>query len=125
VSVRELTGWTLCRDWTGEADVIANWAEDKRWEPKADQGERERLYRNWKKAVTKTFDWVDADVPGDVPRACRGVGRPIPPQTRLPRRGPVLVPCQVGDLVEDAGGVVVDAGLGGDQLAGEGDRDRL
>jgi len=24
--------------------------------------ERDRQYRNWKKAVTKTFDWVDADV---------------------------------------------------------------
>lgn len=48
--------------WQGEADVIANWAEDKRWEPKADPAERDRLYRNWKKAVTKTFDWVDADV---------------------------------------------------------------
>jgi len=48
--------------WEGEADVIANWAEDKRWEPKSDESERGRLYRNWKKAVTKTFDWVDADV---------------------------------------------------------------
>ena len=48
--------------WDGEADVIANWAEDKRWEPKADDSERGRLYRNWKKAVTKTFDWVDEDV---------------------------------------------------------------
>ncbi len=48
--------------WGGEQDVIDNWAEDKRWEPKMDQGERERLYRNWKKAVTKTFDWVDEDV---------------------------------------------------------------
>ncbi|MDR1852534.1 MAG: glycerol kinase GlpK [Propionibacteriaceae bacterium] len=47
--------------WQGESDVIANWAEAKRWEPKADEAERERLYRNWKKAVTKTFDWVDAD----------------------------------------------------------------
>ena len=27
-----------------------------------DKGERDRLYRNWKKAVTKTFDWVDEDV---------------------------------------------------------------
>lgn len=27
-----------------------------------DDAERDRLYRNWKKAVTKTFDWVDADV---------------------------------------------------------------
>jgi glycerol kinase len=48
--------------WEGEADVIANWAEDKRWEPQADADERERLFRNWKKAVTRTFDWVDDDV---------------------------------------------------------------
>ncbi|GAA4835659.1 glycerol kinase GlpK [Luteimicrobium xylanilyticum] len=48
--------------WNGEQDVIDNWAEDKRWSPDMDQGERERLYRNWKKAVTKTFDWVDDDV---------------------------------------------------------------
>ena len=48
--------------WEGEKDVTANWAEDKRWEPKMDQDERERLFRNWKKAVTKTFDWMDDDV---------------------------------------------------------------
>ena len=47
--------------WSGEEDVVKNWAEDKRWEPKMDDAERDRLYRNWKKAVTKTFDWVDAD----------------------------------------------------------------
>ena len=40
----------------------ANWAEDKRWTPQMDEGERDRLYRNWKKAVTKTLDWVDDDV---------------------------------------------------------------
>jgi len=50
--------------WSGESDVTGNWAEDKRWTPAASQDERERLYRNWKKAVTKTFGWVDADVPG-------------------------------------------------------------
>ena len=27
-----------------------------------DADERARLYRNWKKAVTKTMDWVDDDV---------------------------------------------------------------
>ncbi|MDU1580464.1 glycerol kinase GlpK [uncultured Cutibacterium sp.] len=48
--------------WNGEEDVVKNWAEDKRWEPKMDDDERDRLYRNWKKAVTKTFAWVDADV---------------------------------------------------------------
>lgn len=48
--------------WEGEQDVIDNWAEDKRWTPTMAQHERERLYRNWKKAVTRTFDWVDDDV---------------------------------------------------------------
>ncbi|QLQ14456.1 MAG: glycerol kinase GlpK [Micropruina sp.] len=48
--------------WSGEQDVIDNWAEDKRWEPQMDAAERDRLYRNWKKAVTRTFDWVDDDV---------------------------------------------------------------
>jgi len=48
--------------WDGQADVVANWAQDTCWTPAPDTGERDRLYRNWKKAVTKTFDWVDADV---------------------------------------------------------------
>ncbi|MCL2783176.1 MAG: glycerol kinase GlpK [Propionibacteriaceae bacterium] len=48
--------------WNGEQDVIDNWAEDKRWTPNVEGTERNRLYRNWKKAVTKTFDWVDEDV---------------------------------------------------------------
>ncbi|ACZ29428.1 glycerol kinase [Xylanimonas cellulosilytica DSM 15894] len=47
--------------WSGESDVTDNWAEDRRWTPSMDQDERERLYRQWKKAVTKTFDWVDVD----------------------------------------------------------------
>ncbi|MGY4644763.1 glycerol kinase GlpK [Cellulomonas sp. URHB0016] len=48
--------------WSGEQDVIDNWAEDKRWSPSMDTGERDRQYRLWKKAVTRTFDWVDDDV---------------------------------------------------------------
>ncbi|MFV0429401.1 MAG: glycerol kinase GlpK [Arachnia sp.] len=48
--------------WSGEQDVIDNWAEAKRWKPQMDEADRERLFRNWKKAVTKTFDWVDDDV---------------------------------------------------------------
>ena len=48
--------------WDGEQDVIDNWAEAKRWTPVVDETERERLFRNWKKAVTRTFDWVDDDV---------------------------------------------------------------
>jgi glycerol kinase len=48
--------------WAGEQDVIDNWAEAKRWKPAGNEDERARLYRNWKKAVTRTFDWVDEDV---------------------------------------------------------------
>ena len=48
--------------WKGEQDVIDNWAEDKRWTPDMDSEHRDRTYRNWKKAVTKSFDWVDEDV---------------------------------------------------------------
>ncbi|MDX3660343.1 glycerol kinase GlpK [Streptomyces sp. ID05-26A] len=48
--------------WSGLDELRANWAEDKRWTPELDSDEREREYRNWKKAVTKSFDWVDADV---------------------------------------------------------------
>ncbi|MFL6125409.1 FGGY family carbohydrate kinase, partial [Actinophytocola sp.] len=48
--------------WDGLDDLRKNWAEDKRWTPNLDAAERERVYRNWKKAVTKSFDWVDADV---------------------------------------------------------------
>jgi glycerol kinase len=48
--------------WSGEQDVIDNWAEDKRWEPSMEADERDRQYRLWKKAVTKTLDWVDDDV---------------------------------------------------------------
>jgi glycerol kinase len=51
--------------WDGEQDVIDNWNEGKRWSPSMRDGERERLYRNWKKAVTKTFDWVDDDTEAD------------------------------------------------------------
>ena len=40
-------------------ELAANWAVDHRWEPKMDRAERERLYRNWKKAVTRSFDWVE------------------------------------------------------------------
>ncbi len=48
--------------WSDIDDLRQNWAEDKRWTPSMDNDERERQYRLWKKAVTKTFDWVDDDV---------------------------------------------------------------
>jgi glycerol kinase len=40
-------------------DLRANWAVDHTWNPLMEAGPREEIYRMWKKAVTKSFDWVD------------------------------------------------------------------
>ncbi len=48
--------------WNNLDDLRANWQEDKRWEPSMDDAERERELRLWKKAVTKSMDWIDDDV---------------------------------------------------------------
>ncbi len=48
--------------WNDLGELSANWREDRRWEPQIDDAERARRMRLWKKAVTRTFDWVDDDV---------------------------------------------------------------
>jgi glycerol kinase len=45
--------------WTSVEDLRSNWAKDKEWKPKMDAGLRAKEYKNWKKAVTRTFDWVE------------------------------------------------------------------
>jgi len=47
--------------WKDLDEVRQNWQEDKRWTPQMSEDERERRYRIWKKAVERTFDWVDED----------------------------------------------------------------
>jgi len=37
-------------------DLKKNWAVDKIWKPKMDEAKREKLYRNWLKAVEKSFN---------------------------------------------------------------------
>ncbi len=36
------------------------WSAEKTWKPTMDQTRREQMYGHWKKAVTKTFDWLEA-----------------------------------------------------------------
>jgi glycerol kinase len=48
--------------WSAVEDLRANWAKDKEWLPKMDAAEREREYGLWKKAVTRTFDWVEHEM---------------------------------------------------------------
>jgi len=44
--------------WQDEADLRERWSQDRRWEPQMDPQRREREYAQWKKAVTRSFDWV-------------------------------------------------------------------
>jgi glycerol kinase len=47
--------------WSEVEDLRENWAEDKRWEPSMDAAKRDEFFKYWKKAVTRTFDWFEAD----------------------------------------------------------------
>jgi glycerol kinase len=47
--------------WKEVEDLRANWAKDKEWTPALDEKVREKEYRYWKKAVTRTFDWLEAE----------------------------------------------------------------
>jgi len=40
-------------------ELAANWGVDRRWNPAMDKKTRERLYHFWKKAVTRSFDWLE------------------------------------------------------------------
>jgi glycerol kinase len=42
-------------------DLRANWSVDRTWKPNMAAEKRERMYRMWKKAVTRTFDWVEEE----------------------------------------------------------------
>ena len=44
--------------WPSTDDIRANWREDRRWQPHMAAERRDALYRDWRKAVTRTFDWV-------------------------------------------------------------------
>jgi glycerol kinase len=45
--------------WAEIEDLRANWGKDHEWTPSMDSDRRDREYRMWKKAVTRTFDWVE------------------------------------------------------------------
>ena len=45
--------------WSGLDELRQNWAEDKTWRPSMASAVREKYYREWKKAVDRTFNWVE------------------------------------------------------------------
>jgi glycerol kinase len=45
--------------WKDLDELRAHWSRDKEWRPSMDAVMREKLYSQWKKAVTRTFDWLE------------------------------------------------------------------
>jgi len=45
--------------WSAVEDLRANWQKDKEWKPEMDETTRAKDLKLWKKAVTRTFDWVE------------------------------------------------------------------
>jgi glycerol kinase len=45
--------------WGNLEDLRQNWQIDKTWEPKMESETRAKLYKGWKKAVERTFNWVE------------------------------------------------------------------
>ena len=45
--------------WKDYNELRANWAKDKEWRPAMSTKSRKTLYSGWKKAVTRTFDWIE------------------------------------------------------------------
>jgi glycerol kinase len=44
--------------WSSEQDIRDNWAKDKTWTPSMEPAARDALMGQWRKAVTRTFDWA-------------------------------------------------------------------
>lgn len=47
--------------WKSKDDIINRWSIDRIFEPEMKNGEKERLYRGWKKAVTRSLQWEEAE----------------------------------------------------------------
>jgi glycerol kinase len=45
--------------WKSKEEMKQNWQMDKTWQPDPDSDAGTRLFDQWKKAVTRTFDWVE------------------------------------------------------------------
>lgn len=65
-AIREITALGACYAaglavgyFKNTEELRANWSVEKTWKPLMEAEKREQMYRMWKKAVTRSFDWVD------------------------------------------------------------------
>jgi len=45
---------------SGLDELRSKWAVDRVWKPALDEGRRTRMYKQWKKAIERSFDWADS-----------------------------------------------------------------
>jgi len=45
--------------WNDFDELRANWKQDAVWTPNMEEKTRQDLYKGWKKAVSRTFDWIE------------------------------------------------------------------
>lgn len=45
--------------WESFSELKENWNKDKEWQPEIEEEVRRSYYINWKKAVTRTFNWIE------------------------------------------------------------------
>jgi len=45
--------------WSNLDDLVKNWGIDHTWQPKMDAKTRDKMYKQWLKAVERTFNWVE------------------------------------------------------------------
>ena len=45
--------------WSSQEELRQNWSEDRSWQPTLTERERQTGYRNWKRAVERTFHWAE------------------------------------------------------------------
>ena len=45
--------------WQNLNELRENWAQGNIWNPQMEEEKRGKMYKDWKKAVTRTFDWME------------------------------------------------------------------
>lgn len=45
--------------WSGEDEMRQNWGISQEWQPQMADDKRAAIYRQWKRAVERTFDWIE------------------------------------------------------------------
>lgn len=44
--------------WKSKDQLSKNWSIDKKWSPKMNNNDREKLYKGWKRSVERSFNWI-------------------------------------------------------------------